>query len=67
MLDDEKPVADVADQHRLAHAVDGEPDEHFDEEMATAFDANRIPEADPADVADQRRGVPTLADREPWH
>ncbi|MFI9008053.1 hypothetical protein ACIGNX_12550 [Actinosynnema sp. NPDC053489] len=66
----EKPWNDVADQ---SLAVDPEPDAGVvDEEAAVgrAQDAPEppdVPEADPADVADQHRDVPLPEDVvEPW-
>lgn len=58
---DEKPVADVADQQRPALPSD-EPESEESEELE--YDGVR--EADPADVADQRRVTPVLAEGEPW-
>lgn len=55
---DEKPAADVADQQRPALPSDEPGTEELDFES--------LPEADPADVADQRRVAPILADGEPW-
>lgn len=55
---DEKPAADIADQLRPALPSEEPESEEID------FDSIR--EADPADVADQRRIAPVLADDEPW-
>ncbi|RSM51870.1 hypothetical protein DMH03_41755 [Amycolatopsis sp. WAC 01376] len=60
MLDDDKPQADVADQLRPVHTADSDLD---DEPAETS---GSVPEADPADVADQRRSVPTSSGEEPW-
>ncbi|MFI9456360.1 hypothetical protein [Amycolatopsis sp. NPDC052450] len=60
MLDDDKPEADVADQLRPAHPADSD----LDGEPAET--SGSIPEADPADVADQRRDIPVPTGEEPW-
>ncbi|MFJ8915914.1 hypothetical protein [Amycolatopsis sp. NPDC102389] len=66
MFDDEKPLADVADQLRPVRPADDDLGEHLDGEPPAVADMSSTPEADPADVADQRRDVPASADREPW-
>ncbi len=58
MLDDDKPMADVADQQRLVRPEDtDDPD---------GLELDDVTEADPVDVADQRRVVPVSTDEEPW-
>lgn len=59
VLDDATPANDVADQQRLARPqpTDDEPDLDGVED---------VPDADPADVADQRRDAPVLDETEPW-
>lgn len=56
---DDAPAHDVADQQRLARPEPGD-DEHVFPSVAETLDA------DPADVADQRRDAPVLDEGEPW-
>ncbi|QRP50974.1 hypothetical protein I6J71_25470 [Amycolatopsis sp. FDAARGOS 1241] len=58
MLDD-APAHDVADQQRPARPEPGE------DELPLTGVGNLL-EADPADVADQRRDAPVLEEGEPW-
>lgn len=62
-LDDAAPDGDVADQQRPAHPehTDDEPD--HDEALDGV---GEVLEADPADMADQRRDAPVLDETEPW-
>ncbi|HJP75740.1 MAG TPA: hypothetical protein VJ914_15835 [Pseudonocardiaceae bacterium] len=54
---DAAPADDVADQQRPAHP---EPTDDDDQ------DHDEVLDADPADVADQRRDAPVLDETEPW-
>ncbi|SFW85185.1 hypothetical protein [Amycolatopsis australiensis] len=58
MLDEFKPANDVADQQRPARPG---RDDVLEPDIAEA-----PADADPADVADQRREAPVLGDDEPW-
>jgi hypothetical protein len=60
-IDDAAPVGDVADQQRPARP---EPtDDEHDEVLDGVGD---VLEADPADIADQRRDAPVFDETEPW-
>jgi hypothetical protein len=63
VLDDAAPANDVADQQRPARPepVDDERDEEQD-----LGGVGEVLDADPADVADQRRDAPVLDETEPW-
>ncbi|WP_239153907.1 hypothetical protein [Amycolatopsis sp. FDAARGOS 1241] len=56
---DDAPAHDVADQQRPARPEPGE------DELPLTGVGNLL-EADPADVADQRRDAPVLEEGEPW-
>jgi hypothetical protein len=59
VLDDAVPAHDLADQQRPAR-----PDPA--EEAQEVEQPEDVLEADPADVADQRRVAPVLDETEPW-
>lgn len=54
---------DVADQQRPAHAEPTDGENHPERDLD---DVGDVLEADPADVADQRRDAPVLDPTEPW-
>lgn len=58
-LEDATPTNDVADQQRPAH-----PEPARDEQENDGV--GDVLEADPADLADQRRDAPVLDETEPW-
>lgn len=60
-LPDDKPLADVVDQLRPAR-----PDDDNDDTGSDTEEAAPVLEADPADVADQRRIAPVLSEDDPW-
>lgn len=57
---DAAPAGDVADQQRPARPEPTDDDDHDDR------DRDEVLDADPADVADQRRDAPVLDETEPW-
>jgi hypothetical protein len=65
VLDDAAPVGDVAEQQRPAHPAPADDD--HDEVLEQILDGvGDVLDADPADVADQRRDAPVLDETEPW-
>jgi hypothetical protein len=64
---DDASVGDVSEQQRPAHPEPTDDDHDHDEVLEQILDGvGDVLDADPADVADQRRDAPVLDETEPW-